>query len=558
MYNKGGVSMSYLVLARKYRPQSFNDVYAQDHITRILTNAIEKDRIAHAYLFTGPRGVGKTSLARILAKGLNCIEGPTATPCNVCDNCREITAGVSSDVTEIDGASNTGVDDVRDLQKELMYSTNKSKFRIYIIDEVHMLSKSAFNALLKTLEEPPEQVIFIFATTEPHKVLPTIISRCQRFDCKRIPIESIVKRLQDICVQEKIHAEEEALFQIAKKADGGMRDALSLMDQVISYGQDEISLSLVENVFGILPWDTYQGLLEAIITRQPASMITLLHEVMERGADLQEFLNGVLDFTRNLLLVKLGVATPEIPNMHVRDMQTLAKQFEANTLIYITSLLIKLKQDLKESNTPVLLAEMVFVKLSRIQEMYDLEKVLQFIAQGKALPIQEVSYIQTGTKQETDCAPAQDPATSIPAKLVAEVKEEQVSFPELTMEFVSREWSNLLEQLKKELGVAAVQLQNCTLVGVINNMIQLNTSNSMSFKSIENNKSQITETLKRFFNKDVKLSIKHVPHKEDPYQEATSLKAIADGSSTLSGFIKVMEENKVNLNFEQNNIPTHK
>jgi len=550
--------MSYLVLARKYRPQSFHDVYAQDHITRILTNAIEKDRIAHAYLFTGPRGVGKTSLARILAKGLNCVEGPTATPCNVCDNCREITAGVSSDVTEIDGASNTGVDDVRDLQKELMYSTSKSKFRIYIIDEVHMLSKSAFNALLKTLEEPPEQVIFIFATTEPHKVLPTIISRCQRFDCKRIPIESIVKRLQDICVQEKIHAEEEALFQIAKKADGGMRDALSLMDQVISYGQDEISLSLVENVFGILPWDTYQGLLEAIITRQPASMITLLHDVMERGADLQEFLNGVLDFTRNLLLVKLGVATPEIPSMHVTDMQSLAKQFEANTLIYITSLLIKLKQDLKESNTPVLLAEMVFVKLSRIQEMYDLEKVLQFIAQGKTLPVQEVSYIPTSIKKETDCAPALDPATTIPAKLVAEVKEEQVAFPELTMEYVSAEWSKLLEQLRKELGLAAVQLQNCTLVGVINNMIQLNTANSMSFKSIEHNKAQITEILKRFFNKDVKLSIKHVPQKEDPYQEATSLKAIAESSSSLSGFIKVMEENKVNLNFEQNNIPTRK
>ena len=183
--------MSYVVLARKYRPQTFDEIYAQDHVTTIIKNAISSNRIAHAYLFNGPRGVGKTSMARILAKSLNCETGPTTTPCNVCSNCVEITLGVSTDVIEIDGASNTGVDDIRDLQRELMYAPTQSKFKIYIIDEVHMLSKNAFNALLKTLEEPPENVIFIFATTEPHKVLPTIISRCQRYDFKRIPVEAI-------------------------------------------------------------------------------------------------------------------------------------------------------------------------------------------------------------------------------------------------------------------------------------------------------------------------------------------------------------------------------
>ncbi len=209
--------MSYIVLARKYRPQTFADVYAQDHVTKILINALEQDRIAHAYLFTGPRGVGKTSMARILAKSLNCQEGKKGYPCNKCSTCLEITNGTSTDVVEIDGASNTGVDDIRELQRDLLYTTNSAKYKIYIIDEVHMLSKNAFNALLKTLEEPPENVIFIFATTEPHKVIPTIISRCQRFDFKRIPIDLIVKNLRSICQHENLKYEEEALFQIAKK-----------------------------------------------------------------------------------------------------------------------------------------------------------------------------------------------------------------------------------------------------------------------------------------------------------------------------------------------------
>ncbi|HOE91468.1 MAG TPA: DNA polymerase III subunit gamma/tau, partial [Candidatus Cloacimonadota bacterium] len=293
--------MSYIVLARKYRPQNFTEVYAQDHIVQIIKNAIESERIGQAYLFTGSRGVGKTSLARIFAKSLNCIHGPTISPCGICTNCVEITQGNSADVIEIDGASNTSVDDIRDLQKELMYSTNNSKFKIFIIDEVHMLSKNAFNALLKTLEEPPKNVLFIFATTEPHKILPTIISRCQRFDFKRIPVEAIVARLKEICKIEQISIDEEALFVIAKKADGGMRDALSLMDQVISYGNKHTTSENVRTIFGMVDNDIFHNMMKAIANHNPAEMIKLLAIVTDKGLDINEFINSYLDYLRNML-----------------------------------------------------------------------------------------------------------------------------------------------------------------------------------------------------------------------------------------------------------------
>lgn len=390
--------MSYTVLARKYRPQTFTEVYAQDQIVTILQNAIKSGRIAHAYLFTGPRGVGKTSLARIYAKSLNCVHGPTITPCNKCENCLEITAGISSDVIEIDGASNTGVDDIRDLQKELMYSTSKSKYKIYIIDEVHMLSKSAFNALLKTLEEPPENVIFIFATTEPHKVLPTIISRCQRYDFKRIPVEAIVARLKELCAIEKIEVEEDALSVIAVKADGGMRDAMSLTDQVRSISSSKISLDEVLSVFGIVHFDVYINIFKAIASKNAGALVTTLHKIIENGYDIQEFINGLLDFNRQLLLLKLNIGLAEIPKKMLPELSTLVGSFTENDLLYISSYLIKTKTDLKTSDHQLQIAELAFIKLTKMTMLKNIDEIIKAVSQN---PQSVVNNVVASTNVQT-------------------------------------------------------------------------------------------------------------------------------------------------------------
>ncbi|MEN6444421.1 MAG: DNA polymerase III subunit gamma/tau, partial [Candidatus Cloacimonas sp.] len=368
--------MSYIVLARKYRPQNFKEVYAQDHITEILQSAISTNRIAHAYLFTGPRGVGKTSLARILAKSLNCVSGPTTDPCNECSNCMEITSGTSPDVIEIDGASNTSVDDIRELQQELLYPASGSNYKIYIIDEVHMLSKSAFNALLKTLEEPPENVIFIFATTEPQKVLPTIISRCQRYDFKRIPIESIVQRMKEICSIEKIKIDNESLYLIAHKADGSMRDALSLMDQAISYCMDNITIDKVRQIFSVIPNQIYQRFITLIYQKNARDLINELQKIFEQGIDLQEFISGMQDFIRILLLSKLHVQIKDINPDEQAVFDEVAGLFGQNKLMYILSYLIASKTDLRSSSNPYLILEALMIKLCKIDEMEDIATLI--------------------------------------------------------------------------------------------------------------------------------------------------------------------------------------
>jgi DNA polymerase-3 subunit gamma/tau len=296
--------VSYEVFARKYRPQTFDDLVGQTHVSRTLKNAVAQNRLAHAYLFVGPRGIGKTSTARILAKALNCVNGPTVTPCGVCDNCREIAAGNSLDVIEIDGASNNGVEDVRQLRENVRYAPAKGRYKIYLIDEVHMLSSAAFNALLKTLEEPPAHVKFIFATTEPQKVLPTILSRCQRFDLHRIPANLIAQHLQFIAGKEKITLEPAAAHAIARGAEGGMRDAESMLDQLVAFCGEIISENDVLNVFGFTGEQTVVDLTGRILRSETAGALELLYQQCESGKDMMRLMSDLIVYLRDLLVFK--------------------------------------------------------------------------------------------------------------------------------------------------------------------------------------------------------------------------------------------------------------
>jgi DNA polymerase-3 subunit gamma/tau len=296
--------VSYEVFARKYRPQTFDDLVGQAHVSRTLKNAVAQNRLAHAYLFVGPRGVGKTSTARILAKSLNCVKGPTVTPCGVCDNCREIAAGNSLDVIEIDGASNNSVEDVRQLRENVRYAPAKGRYKIYLIDEVHMLSPAAFNALLKTLEEPPEHVKFIFATTEPQKVLPTILSRCQRFDLHRIPANLIADHLQHIAGKEKISLEPAAAHAIARGAEGGLRDAESMLDQLVAFCGEKIGENDVLDVFGFTGEQTVVDLTGRILRGETPGAIDLLHQQSDAGKDMMRLMSDLIAYLRDLLVFK--------------------------------------------------------------------------------------------------------------------------------------------------------------------------------------------------------------------------------------------------------------
>jgi len=359
--------MSYVVFALKWRPRNFDEIIGQNNIVATLKNAIQKNRLAHAYLFSGPRGVGKTSTARVLAKALNCKNGPTVNPCSVCPACIDIAQGRSLDVIEIDGASNRGIDEIRTLRENVKFAPVQGKYKIYIIDEVHQITPEGFNALLKTLEEPPPFVKFIFATTHPHKVIPTILSRCQRLDFRRISVLEIINQLEKIARAEKINIDKQVLFAIARSSDGSLRDAESILDQLISFTKDEVSLKDVISMLGLVEQDTLFGIADKIINKDAAGALELFNNTIDSGKDIGNFLTNLIEHFRNLMVAKITLGNSRLIDLPEEICDKLLQQANAFSLEEIFSAfntLVNTKEMTKRLESLRIPLEVSLVKLT--------------------------------------------------------------------------------------------------------------------------------------------------------------------------------------------------
>lgn len=524
--------MSYLVIARKYRPMLFDDVIGQEHITTTLRNAIESDRIAHAYIFSGPRGVGKTTTARIFAKAINCEKGgPTITPCNECQSCTEITGGRSLDVLEIDGASNRGIDEIRSLRDNVRYMPVRGGHKIYIIDEFHMITKDAFNALLKTLEEPPPQVIFIFATTEPNKILPTILSRCQRFDFKRVPIEKIVGRLQYICSEEKITVDEESLFAMAQMSDGGMRDSLTLLDQVISFCGMDVKIDQLRDALGIINVDVYFELTDIIHQKQTADGFKFASKILDAGWDITEFLNGFLEHIRNLLMAKAcgAQSLTEVFEGHQKLYAQSVDYFSEPDLLRMMNLVSETLQRIKWSMKQRFIFELMLMKLIHMEstiQVSDLIRKIESIenneSNGEELGVKKkVNFVEpTVTRQNTSTVVQKDIASNPvlkPAKPSAETHDVL-----LNLQQIENQWGALVSKVKLEKIRIGAILENSFPIQITQDILHVGfTSNDFTnfhVEIIHKEKEYLAHVMKEFLG--IRLRIQCELGKAAPTEQA--------------------------------------
>lgn len=559
--------MSYQVIARKWRPKGFAELVGQNHVSQTLFNALKSNRLPHALLFTGPRGTGKTSTARILAKALRCPNAVEFSPCNQCNECQEISQGSSVNVMEIDGASNNGVDAIRELRDSVGYMPSSGRHKIYIIDEVHMLSTSAFNALLKTLEEPPNHVLFIMATTEVQKIPNTILSRCQRFDFRRIPLKLITQRLAEICQSDGIQADDEALWAIARQGDGSMRDSQSLLDQVITFSGNHISIKKVIDVLGLTERNLLVKTIQALVERDPFKIVEVINKIFMAGYDPKLFVKDFLEELRNLLLVKLCPSTAnqvvDLPDVEIQYLQQMGQKLSSEDIHLLFDMATKGASDIGRSQDPKVVLEMLLLRMADAPSIQDLKTLIQSL-EKKNLKSSRLEERPTRVQKQ----PSQDESVSVPPPVSPpmseheaeptrdhlEVKESLLSKNDAKSKLVDKalndasqkanidsqpslvrpaelplkeRWHHLVDRIKKVNGLMGAQLENIFIKEIKEDLIVLGIPPKAKFliERLQQNPFQdrLKSYISTFWGKHYNLSVENI---DDQKSEQVTPRAI--------------------------------
>ena len=517
--------MAYQVLSLKWRPKTFGDLVGQDHVTQTLVNAFKKDRVSQAYLFTGPRGVGKTTTARIVSKALNCKKSQ-GDPCNTCSNCTEITDGRNLDVLEIDAASNRGIDEIRNLREMIQYAPMNSPYKIYIIDEVHMLTTQAFNALLRTLEEPPKHGKFILATTDIHKVPATIISRCQRFDFNRIIVQDIMHHVKHILQDEKISIDDESVKALAEKSEGSMRDALSILDQLIAYSGNKISFEDAAKVMGLIPIDSFFNLTTAMKGKDPKYIIQILNDIQMMGISAEQLTFGINKHIRNLLLGSVTDAldiydlTPDLKQKY----EDVSKEWDRRDLLRIAEILTALVSKITWATQPYILVEMTFLKLVEMDSSISLEKVLNEM-RSPDLKIKPVSTpvsqppvvydlpqettVEEDSKSEKKKKSYKDTQSvsenDVKKSVIDQNDHQNSEDNNLSLEDVESKWGETIQFVSGNRPSLGSVMESCNLTNLHGKLLEISLSNQPSFNLnlLEKNKKLIEVQLKKLLEKTI-------------------------------------------------------
>ena len=546
--------MSYQVLSRKWRPQNFGDVVGQEHVTQTIQNAIKLDRIGHSYIFTGPRGVGKTTVARVLAKGLNCKNPKENNPCNACTHCEEITNGRNMDVLELDGASNRGIDEIRELRESVKYPPNSGKYRVYIIDEVHMLTKEAFNALLKTLEEPPPHVVFILATTDPHKVPQTILSRTQRFDFRRLSIELISNHLVEILNRENINFEEDALKLIAKKADGSMRDSLSILDQVIAYSGDKVEVEPVRSSLGIIHDSLYVNLFSGIATKNISTIITELSGLFNAGHSINDFISGFNEIMRNALIVSSGIEVKTLPPEIVKMVYGSDGVFQKIDLLRMLELSMNFETKLRYVQQPQIALESLFIKLASMDSCIVVRDILsgnfEIDSTQNSAPVILVEKAKPVVQKTLEVKPkvvknilesVSEPAiVSDPPEIIEEKIAESKPEINLTLQKIIDGWGEVIIKTEKINAKISNLLEEVKLQNFSNTILTILLTKDQKFhaKSLRKDSSKIEIVLQEIYGSKIELNFTIEAISASPKDEK---KQVNEGDKEHPLFMKTLE-----------------